>query len=93
MTTVALKIGLLYLLLVNVAAFVAFGVDKRRARRGEWRIAERTLLLLAVAGGAVGAWGGMLIFRHKTQHPKFALGIPAILLLQIAAAAWAALSY
>ena len=93
MTTVALKIGLLYLLLVNAAAFGAFGIDKRRARRGVWRIAERTLLLLAVAGGAVGAWCGMLIFRHKTQHPKFALGIPAILLLQIAAAAWAALSY
>lgn len=71
---------------LNLAAFAAMGVDKRRAKRGAWRIPERTLFLLALFGGSIGAIAGMWLFRHKTRHWYFVVGMPAILILQIAAA-------
>lgn len=76
--------------LMNLAAFVAMGVDKSRAKRDAWRIRERTLFLLALFGGSVGAIAGMRIFHHKTRHWYFVVGLPAILVLQIgvAAAVW-----
>ena len=79
-----------YLLCANVLAFIAFGVDKRKARKHKWRTSERTLLLLAVMGGSVGAWLGMEIFRHKTKHKKFRIGIPVIFFLQLFLFLWAA---
>ena len=82
------RILIAYLVLINVVAFVAFGVDKWKAQRGAWRIPELTLLLLAALGGSVGAWLGMRVWRHKTQHLKFLLGIPAIFVLQIFLAWW-----
>ncbi len=75
-----------WLAAVNLAAFAAMGLDKRRARNGAWRVRERTLFLLALAGGSVGAIAGMWLFRHKTRHWYFVLGLPAILALQLAAA-------
>lgn len=80
---IAYKIGMVYLAVVNAAAFCAFGMDKRKAIKGKWRIPERTLLLLALAGGSAGALLGMLAFRHKTQKKKFTIGIPVILLLHL----------
>lgn len=77
-----------YLVLMNLAAFGAYGADKRRARRGRWRVPERTLFLLPLLGGSIGALLGMRTFRHKTKHWYFVWGIPAILLAQIALAAW-----
>ena len=77
------KILILYLLAVNVIAFLCYGVDKVKARKGMWRTPESTLLLLALMGGSVGAWTGMKFWRHKTQHKKFKYGIPLILLLQL----------
>lgn len=74
-----------YLAVMNLAAFGAYGADKRRARRGSWRIPERTLFLLPLLGGSVGALLGMHVFRHKTRHWYFRWGIPAIFLLQLAA--------
>lgn len=74
-----------YLTLVNLAAFVLMGVDKSKARRHRWRIPERTLFLSAVFGGSVGAIAGMWIFRHKTKHWYFVVGMPAILVLQVVA--------
>ncbi len=74
---------LIYLQLVNLAAFAAFGIDKHKARKNRWRIPEATLMTLAVIGGSIGALAGMYLFRHKTRHYKFTVGIPAILLLQI----------
>ncbi len=74
---------ILYAVLINLAALIVFGVDKKRARRHEWRISERTLFLLALAGGSVGAILGMLVFRHKTRKWYFILGIPLILMIQI----------
>lgn len=75
-----------WLAAVNLAAFAAMGLDKRRARNGAWRVRERTLFLLALAGGSVGAIAGMWLFRHKTRHWYFVLGLPAFLALQLAAA-------
>lgn len=75
-----------YLLLVNVIAFVMYGIDKRRAKKDAWRIPEARLLLVAAAGGSVGAWMGMKVWRHKTLHKKFRYGVPAIFMLQVALA-------
>ena len=74
---------IVYLLLINIAAFALFGADKRKARRGDWRISEKALFLSAVLGGSLGAMIGMRVFHHKTKHWYFVFGIPAILVLQI----------
>lgn len=73
----------LYLLLINALAFVLMLADKQKARKNRWRIPERTLMLTAALGGSIGALLGMYLFRHKTRHPKFTLGIPAILAVQL----------
>lgn len=77
------KIILAYLYTVNLLALGMFGFDKYRARRGGRRIPELWLLAVAVIGGSVGAIGGMLSFRHKTRKPRFSVGLPVILGLQI----------
>ena len=82
-----MKLFLIYLVLINLAAFMAFGIDKSRARHHAWRIPEKTLFLLAAVGGSIGALLGMFFFRHKTRHLSFRIGLPVILLVQIAAAA------
>ena len=71
-----------YLAAINLAAFLACGLDKHRAKKGKWRIPERTLFLLACAGGSVGLWAGMQAFRHKTRHNSFRIGVPVIFVLQ-----------
>ena len=60
-------------------------IDKIKAKKNLWRIKESTLMLWAAVGGSIGALAGMYTFRHKTLHRKFTIGIPAILILQIAA--------
>ena len=82
-----MKLFLIYLVLINLAAFMSFGIDKSRARNHAWRIPEKTLFLLAAVGGSIGALLGMFFFRHKTRHLSFRIGLPVILLVQIAAAA------
>ena len=67
MTTPELVLTI-YLVCINLAAFAVMGADKRRARREAWRIRERTLFLLAIVGGSVGAIAGMYAFHHKTRH-------------------------
>lgn len=76
---------IIYLIVINLLSLVMFGIDKVRAVRGLWRIPEAKLFVAAWAGGSAGALAGMLLFRHKTKHPKFLIGIPLILVLQIAA--------
>lgn len=73
-----------YLILANLGAFILMGVDKSNARRHRWRIPERLLFLSAALGGSVGAFAGMWLFRHKTRHWYFVVGMPAILALQVA---------
>ena len=62
---------LMIFLAVDILAFIMYGIDKKRAKKNEWRISERTLLLAGFCGGAVGALAGMKIFRHKTRHWYF----------------------
>lgn len=76
----------IYLLAVNVIGFFAMGADKAKAKAKAWRIPEKTLLTIAVLGGAVGIWLGMEIFRHKTKHLHFKYGVP--LIFAIEAIAW-----
>ena len=80
-----MKYILAYLLIVNAAAFMLMLIDKIKAKKNRWRIKESTLMLSAALGGSIGALAGMYTFRHKTLHRKFTIGIPAILVLQIAA--------
>ena len=80
------QILLVYLLLVNAAGFLLMLVDKIKAKRNLWRIPEATLMGVAAIGGSIGAIAGMNLFRHKTKHPKFYIGLPVILALQIMAA-------
>ena len=77
------KLILTYLVIINIAAFIAFGIDKWRAQNNAWRIPETTLFLLAIIGGSIGAEIGMHVWHHKTRHLSFIIGIPIILLLQI----------
>ena len=72
-----------YLLIINAIAFFLMLADKQKARKKKWRIPEATLIGVAVIGGSVGALAGMYTFRHKTKHPKFTIGVPVILALQI----------
>ena len=77
------KLILTYLVIINIAAFIAFGIDKWRAQNNAWRIPEATLFLLAIVGGSIGAEIGMHVWHHKTKHLSFIIGIPVILLLQV----------
>ena len=77
-----------YLAVINLATFIVYGADKRRARKGKWRVPEKTLFLLPLLGGSVGALLGMRVFHHKARHWYFVWGIPAILLAQLALAVW-----
>ena len=67
---------------VNILAFALFGIDKAKAKAGQWRISERVLLGTAICFGAFGAWIGMKVFHHKTRKPLFAMGVPLLCLLQ-----------
>lgn len=78
-----MEILLVYLFTVNALGFVLMLIDKEKAKRNLWRIPEATLLTVAAIGGSLGTLMGMRIFRHKTLHLKFSLGVPALLLLHI----------
>ena len=72
-----------YLLTVNAAAFLLMLIDKEKAKKRKYRIPEDTLMGIAMLGGSLGAWFGMQVFRHKTKHRKFTLGIPLIIGVQV----------
>ncbi|MCR4744082.1 MAG: DUF1294 domain-containing protein [Lachnospiraceae bacterium] len=78
-----MKILIVYLLLINFVAFALMAIDKSRAKKHEWRIKEATLFLSAIIGGSIGAITGMQVFRHKTKHWYFVVGMPAILIIQL----------
>lgn len=83
-----MKLVLIYLLIINAAGFLLMLIDKWKARKNRWRIPEATLMAAAALGGSPGCLLGMYLVRHKTQHPKFALGIPLILAVQVVIATW-----
>lgn len=73
----------LYYLCVNIVAFILYGLDKKYAREGRWRIPEKTLLGIAMIGGAAGAWIGMQTFRHKTKHLSFRVLVPLFIVVHV----------
>jgi uncharacterized membrane protein YsdA (DUF1294 family) len=77
---------ILYFLTINALGFLLMLVDKHRARKNRWRIPEATLMGVAALGGSIGSLIGMYTARHKTKHPKFTVGIPMILIVQLAVA-------
>lgn len=78
-----MKYILIYLLAINIISFAMMGIDKSRARIHQWRISEASLFLSAMLGGSVGSIVGMQLYRHKTKHWYFQVGMPAILILQL----------
>ena len=85
-----MKLLLVYLVIINAVGFALMLADKQKAIKKKWRIPEATLMTVAALGGSLGSWLGMYTFRHKTRHLKFTLGVPALLVLQLAAAFWIA---
>ena len=73
----------IYLLIINAAGWLLMLTDKRKAIRQKYRIPESTLMLVAIAGGSLGCYGGMMMFRHKTKKPLFSIGLPIILSIHI----------
>ena len=78
-----MKYFIMYLIGINLIAFLAMYIDKRRAQYGKWRIKEHTLFVLAFLGGSIGAIIGMYAFRHKTQKARFFIGFPVILIAEV----------
>ena len=78
-----MKYILIYLLFINLFGFFFMFLDKQKAKRGKWRIPEKTLFLLAIIGGSLGTTLGMHTFRHKTKHWYFKFGMPFILIVQM----------
>jgi uncharacterized membrane protein YsdA (DUF1294 family) len=78
-----MKLLYLYLIIVNAVGLILMLVDKQKARKNQWRIREATLFLVAAIGGSIGTYAGMQLFRHKTKHPSFTIGIPVIIIIQI----------
>lgn len=72
---------LVYIIIVNIVSFFAFGLDKSKSKKNHWRISEMSLVVIALIGGAAGALLGMVAFKHKTNKVKFTLGIPIIFIL------------
>lgn len=78
-----MKFLTIYLVVINFISFILMGLDKKRAIRHQWRIAEKTLFMSAIIGGSIGSIVGMKFFRHKTKHKSFVIGMPIILLIQV----------
>ena len=76
-----------YFLIINATGFLLMRIDKWKAKKNRWRIPEKTLLGVALIGGSIGAYAGMKLFRHKTLHPQFYIGIPVIMAVQLIVAA------
>ena len=74
---------IIYIIAINLFTFFMMWLDKRKARKGKWRIPENTLLILVLLGGGIGGIAGMYTFHHKTQKMRFAIGFPVILICQI----------
>jgi len=78
-----MKLFAIYLVVMNVLGVAVMWSDKRRARLHRWRIPEKVLFGVSLLGGSAGTWAGMYLFRHKTKHSSFVIGMPLLLLLNI----------
>jgi len=77
-----MKIFLVFYAIMTVVTFILYGADKAKAKKGKWRIPEKTLLLFAACFGGLGAFLGMKIFRHKTKHTSFKVLVPVFTIIQ-----------
>lgn len=77
---------IIYLITINIIGFLVMYIDKQKAKKGTWRIKEMTILVITILGGGVGTIAGMYTFRHKTKKLKFTVGLPTILIAEIALA-------
>ena len=84
---------IIYLILINITGFAVMGIDKWKARKQAWRISEKTLFLISILGGSIGSIAGMYTFHHKTKHWYFVIGMPLILIVQVAASCYIYISY
>ena len=82
--TIGIKYIIIYFVIINLIGFLAMGIDKYKAKKNYWRIPEGTLMMLAVLGGGIGTISGIYIFRHITKKMKFTVGMPTILISEIA---------
>ena len=82
---------IIYFIIINLIGFFVMWLDKQKAKRGAWRIPEKTLFIITGLGGGIGTIAGMYIFRHKTRTIGFVLGFPFITILEIVAIIWFAL--
>ena len=73
---------MIYLLIVNVIGFLLLGIDKYKAIHQAYRISEKALFMIALIGGAYGAYVAMYLFHHKTRKTMFKFGMPVIVLLE-----------
>ena len=73
----------IWLILINAAGFLIMGIDKKRARKGEWRIPEKVFFIISAVGGSLGSLCGMYVFHHKTKQDYFSVGVPLIILMQM----------
>ena len=78
-----LKNAIIYIIAINLIAFLAMFIDKKKAQHGSYRISEKALFTLVILGGGIGGITGMYTFRHKTKKLKFVIGFPVILILEI----------
>ena len=79
----SLTLIIAYFIITNVIGFALMGIDKRKAKKGSFRIPEATLFSIAIIGGSIGSILGMFLFRHKTKHWYFVIGLPIIFALQL----------
>ena len=84
MTRIITLVVLAYLLVMTIVGLIIMKADKTKAEKNKWRIKEATLFLISAIGGSLGTWAGMYLFRHKTKHWYFVVGMPLILILHIA---------
>ena len=76
---------IIYFVVINLIGFFVMYIDKQRAKKGKWRIPEKTLFIITALGGGIGTITGMYTFRHKTQKIAFVIGFPLITILEIIA--------
>ena len=74
---------IIYLIIINIIGFLVMYIDKQKAKKGKWRISEKTIFIITVLGGGIGTISGMYAFRHKTQKLHFTIGLPTITILEI----------
>jgi uncharacterized membrane protein YsdA (DUF1294 family) len=83
----------IYIAVTNIIGFLSMGIDKAKAKKGAWRVPEKTLFLFPLLGGGLGSWIGMYFFRHKTKHWYFVVGIPAIFIIELGIAVYILMKY